>query len=319
MFERTAVPIGTGGPIPEGADAVLVKEYADRDDAAVRPTHGVEAGQNIRYAGGEYRAGEPLLEPGFRLHPRALASLAAAGVREITVGRRPRVAVVPTGNELAPPGVDPLPGQIYDATGPFLRSSVTALLGEAPISRWAPADDEASLAECFQSALSEVDVLVIAGGVSVGDRDLVKSVLEETCGVERLLWRVAVKPGKPVYVGRAGTRWVLGLPGNPASTIMHWNLLVRPLLLALQGAARPQPARIPLHLRHAVQPDPFRTRLHWSGLTWETDGPWAEPFGRTESHMLSRLSIADVLAIIPAGDIPVAAGSRVEGLILERD
>jgi len=313
----TAVPVGTGGPVPPGADAVLVKECAEVVDRTVQPTRKVNIGDNIRCAGEEFRKGETLLEPGFRLHPRAQASLAAAGVREVVVGRRPRVAVIPTGNELAPPGAEPAASQIFDANGPFLQAALESLSGERPLSGWSPTDDRESLTRCFQEALEKADVLVVTGGVSVGDRDLVKTVLEDECGVERLLWRVSVKPGKPVYVGRAGERWVLGLPGNPASTVVHWHLLVKPLLLALQGASDPAPPRLPMRLRQAVKPDRKRTRLHWSGLSWQNDGPWAEPLDRTGSHMLSRLSIADVLAIMPPGTEPVPAGSLVEGVLLE--
>ena len=153
----------------------------------------------------------------------------------------------------------------------------------------------------------------------MGDRDLVKQTLEEDLGVERLVWGIALKPGKPTYVGRLDGRWVLGLPGNPATVAVGWHTLVRPLLLALMGVADPVPPRIPVRLAAPVRPNILRTHLRWSVAEWRDHELWAEPLGRSGSHMLSDLARSELLVIIPPGEGELPAGSTVEAFRIGMD
>ncbi len=308
----TAVAIGTGGLIPAGADAVAIKEIVERAGDHISVREAVAPGAHIRRAGEELRAGEAVVAAGEILTPVRIVAAAAAGVRAVTVGRLPRVAVLSTGSELVVVGEAARPGQVVNTNTPFLAMAIEDLLGRAPETPEHAVDDRRDLADRLRSIIGSSDVLVICGGVSVGDRDLVKQVLEEDLGFARLVWRVAQKPGKPTYVGRKDGRWVIGLPGNPAAVAVGWYLLVRPLLLALMGAAEPAPRRCPVRLSETVRPDPRRTHLRWCVSEWRGNELWATPLGRSGSHMLSDLARSDLLAVIPPGEDELTVGSGVE-------
>jgi molybdopterin molybdotransferase len=248
-----------------------------------------------------------------------MAALTAGGVTSVEVARRLVVRVLTSGSEVVAACERPRLGQVPDVNGPFLRSSVAALLGYE--SRSAPAvvpDDAQAMRGCLGDALEGADLVIVTGGVSVGDRDLVKPVLEEQLAVERLVWGVAQKPGKPTYVGRRAETWVLGLPGNPAAVAVSWYVLVRPLLLALQGARAPGPPRVPVRLVAATGRNRSRTSLRWCEERWRDGELWAEPLARTGSHMLSDLARSDVLAILPPGGEALPAGTLVEAVPLGR-
>ncbi len=315
----TAVAIGTGGLLPPGADAVLTKEQARREGDFVVPLQPSKLGNHIRRAGEELRAGEVVVPSGERLGPLHIAALAAAGVTEVEVSRRPRVCVITSGNEVVPVGTAVRPGQVVDSNGPLLRLWIERLLG-IPVTATPPlADNAPALRHSFADALAEAEVLVVTGGVSVGDRDLVKQVLEEDLGVERVFWRVAQKPGKPTYTGCRGNTWVVGLPGNPAAVAAMWYVLVRPMLLALMGATTAQPPRLPVRLVAETRPNEHRTHLRWCRTVWRNGEMWAEALGRTGSHMLSTVPRADLLAIIPPGSDQLAVGTQVEAIRLALD
>ena len=237
-----AMAISTGAVIPEGADAVVPVEYVVEHDNSVRIERPAEAGAFVRPLGGDARRGDTVVSAGIRLGPAQIGALAAAGVSELTVARRPRAAVLTTGSELRLPGEELEPGQIYEANGPIVTAQLRA--AGAEVERLAPAADEA---DAHREALARglgADVLVTTGGVSVGPHDLVRSVGGQL-GVEEVFWRVAVKPGKPLWFGVRDDTLVFGLPGNPVSSLVCFELFVRPAVLALQGAAAPWPA-----LRH---------------------------------------------------------------------
>ena len=315
----TAVAIGTGGLLPPGADAVLTKEQARREGDVVVPLQRSKLGDHVRRAGEELRAGEVVVPAGERLGPLHIAALAAAGVTEVEVSRRPQVCVLTSGNEVVPAGMAVRPGQVVDSNGPLLRLWIERLLG-MPVTAAPPLTDNApALRDAFADALAEADLLIVTGGVSVGDRDLVKQVLEEELGVERVFWRVAQKPGKPIYTGCRGNTWVVGLPGNPAAVAAMWYVLVRPLLLALMGATNAQPLRLPVRLAAEIQPNGHRTHLRWCRTVWRNGEMWAEALGRTGSHMLSTVPRADLLAIIPPGSDQLPAGAQVEAIRIARD
>ena len=260
-----------------------------------------------------------MIHAGERLGALQIAALAAAGVTEVEVGRRPQVRVLTSGNEVVPAGTGVRPGQVVDCNGPLLRLSIEHLIG-APVVATPPlADDASALRHALGDAMAEADLVVVTGGVSVGDRDLVKQVLEEKLGIERVFWRVAQKPGKPTYAGHRGDTWVVGLPGNPAAVAAMWHVLVRPLLLALMGAAAARPPRLCVRLAAEVRPNTSRTHLRWCRTVWRNGEMWSEALGRSGSHMLSSFARADLLAIIPPGSERLPVGTQIDGIDLAGD
>jgi molybdopterin molybdotransferase len=230
-----AVRIFTGAPVPTGADLVVIQEEATRAGDQVR-LGPVAGGSHIRPRGGDFQAGAVLLEAGVRLDPWRLSLAAAAGRATLAVARRPRVAVLATGEELVAPGAAAGPFQIYES-GSVGLLAMLARWGATP-TRLAPTgDDAAAIAAAVRDI--QADVIVTVGGASVGDYDLVKPALA-TLGLELDVETVNVRPGKPTWFGRLGDgRLVLGLPGNPASAFVCAELFLRPLVLALQGATTP--------------------------------------------------------------------------------
>jgi molybdopterin molybdotransferase len=314
----TAIAIGTGGLLPLGADAVIPKENARRSDVGVEVLVAARRGEYIRYRGGELRAGDLVVAPGVILDPLRIAAAAMGGETVVEVARRPVVRVHTSGDEVVPLGVHPETGQMVDCNGPFLRRALAPLVGVEVETPPAIPDDRHALARALDGALEGSDVVIVTGGVSVGDRDLVKQVLEQDLGVERIVWRVAQKPGKPTYVGLRDRTWVLGLPGNPAAVAAMWFVLARPLLLALQGVVNPAPTRFAVRLAAAVQPSQVRTCLRWCRGVWDADCMKAEPLIRDASHMLSDFAAADLLVMVPAGDDLLPAGTILEAIRLER-
>ncbi|MBE0565681.1 MAG: molybdopterin molybdenumtransferase MoeA, partial [Krumholzibacteria bacterium] len=229
----------------------------------------------------------------------------------------PRVRLVTTGSEIAAAGSVPAPGRIVDTNGPFLHASLAGLLGEAPPAPAPVPDDKEALVAALAGASAGADLLVVTGGVSVGDRDLVRGLLGDHLGVAPVVQRVAVKPGKPVFVGRRGPLWVVALPGNPAAVTAHWQLLLRPLILALQGAADPAPRWFPVTLGAEVKPERSRTWLRWCTLAPAGAGLLAHPLPGAESHMLGDAALADALVAVPPGRDPVPAGTLLAALLLD--
>jgi molybdopterin molybdotransferase len=306
-----AMGIATGAVVPEGADAVIPFEYVVESDNTIEIEHAVERGANVRPAGGDTGAGETVVEAGARLEARHLAALAAAGIPEVRVARRPRTAVVVTGSELRQPGEALAPGQIYEANGILLEAQLASVGAEVDRAS-SVADEEAAHREALARGL-DADVLVTSGGVSVGPHDLVRAILSEL-GVEEVFWGVSVKPGKPISFGVAGDRLVFGLPGNPVSVLVGFELFVRPALLALQGSADPGPRFERGVLGSGVTRNPARDELVRARVRRPSVGPVVEPLAGRESHMIARAAGADALALIPRGNGDVGAGEAVEFL-----
>jgi molybdopterin molybdotransferase len=305
-----AMAIATGGVVPEGADAVIPVEYVVDHDNEVQIPEAAVVGANIRPRGGDLRAGDEVVPAGTRLGPAQLGALAAAGVAEVDCGVVPRAAVVATGTELRRPGEPLGPGEVYEANGLILETQLRS--AGASVERLAAvADDEDAHREAIARGL-EHDVLVTSGGVSVGPHDLVRRV-ESELGVEEVFWRVAVKPGKPVSFGVRERTLVFGLPGNPVSSLVAFELFVRPCVLALQGVADPLPRFEPGVLAAAVKRNTARDELVRGRRNVSSDGDAVElePVVGQDSHMIARSAAADVLVLIPRGDGELEAGSRV--------
>jgi molybdopterin molybdotransferase len=234
MKPGEAVRIFTGAPMPQGADTVLIQENTTREGDVLIANATEARGRNIRKAGVDFSDGEPLIAAGRRLSPRDLALAAAANHPTLLVRRRPRVAILATGDELVRPGAARGPAQIVASNNYAVAGVVTALGGEA-IDLGIAVDDMKALAQSFaQAAESKADILVTLGGASVGEYDLVQKALIDS-GLELGFWRIAMRPGKPLMHGRLGAMAVLGLPGNPVSSVVCAAIFLRPLMLTLLG------------------------------------------------------------------------------------
>lgn len=245
-----AVRIFTGAVLPTGADAVLLQEDARVVQDAVETTVPIRADQHVRRRGHDIRQGATLFEKGKRLGAFDLAWMAACGIRSLQVRRRIRVAVLSTGDELAAPGEELAPGQIYDSN----RLALKSLLQQKAVrvdDLGCIADDPAEIRKALHDAAGQADLIACSGGVSVGDADYVKAVVEEIGSLD--FWRVALKPGKPLAVGRIGRALFFGLPGNPVSTIVTYLLFVAPTVDRLSGTSPSPPLALPAVLLDAVR------------------------------------------------------------------
>jgi molybdopterin molybdotransferase len=310
-----AMGIATGGAVPEGADAVVPIEYVVERDNEVEIDTVAEAGANVRPRGGDIRAGEVVVDAGSTLTPARLGALAAAGIPQARCTRRPRAAVLPTGTELRRPGEQLAAGEIYEANGLILSAQLGAA-GAAVELMPAVSDQEAAHRAALERAL-EADVVVTSGGVSVGPHDLVRRV-EAELGVEEVFWRVAVKPGKPIAFGVRGKTLVFGLPGNPVSALVGFELFVRPAIRALQGVPEPLPEFERGRLTGgARRRNPDRDELVRARLRTSSEGPVLEPLSGQASHMIARAAGADALVLISRGEGEVADGSLIDYLRLD--
>jgi molybdopterin molybdotransferase len=308
-----AMAIATGGVVPGGADAVVPIEYVVDHGNEVEIGERVEDGANVRPLGGDIERGAIVVAAGTVLGAPQIGALAAAGVADIVSARRPRAAVLATGSELRPPGSELQPGEIYDANGVILATQLES--AGAEVERLEPvADDEAAHRSALEQGLG-ADVLVSSGGVSVGPHDLVRSVGAEL-GVEEVLWGVAVKPGKPLWFGVRDRTLVFGVPGNPVSALVCFEIFVRPAVLALQGVEAPLPRFEPGTLSRGVRRNPQRTELVRARSRVDGSAVALEPLTGQDSHMIARAAGADVLVLVPAGDGELAAGAAVSFLRL---
>ena len=305
-----ATPISTGAMIPVGADAVVPIERTTSSGSEVE-VEVVATGDNVRERGGDVRSGDQVAGSGVRLSPWAVGAIAAVGRSSVQCARRPRVAVLATGSELRPPGEQLGPGEIYESNTLLLAAQLAE--AGAEVEALQPvADDEHATRRALERGLA-FDVLITSGGVSVGRHDLVRPALA-ALGAEEVFWRVAVKPGKPVAFAVRGAALVFGLPGNPVSSLVGFELFVRPAVLALQGASDPGPRWQPGRLAAAVRRDGARDQLVRARRRFDGGVVLLEPVRGQESHMIARAAGADSLVLVRRGEGELAAGDAVDYL-----
>jgi molybdopterin molybdotransferase len=304
-----ALRIFTGGVIPDGADAVVIQEDTVRAGEIVTVNESVKPGRHIRPAGVDFSAGDVLLQRGRRLTDRDLALAASMNHPALPVFRRPRLAMLATGDELVMPGTDPAPGQIVYSNGYALRALARAE-GAEVIDLGIAADTlEATQAAIRQARDLGVDLLVTTGGASAGDHDLVKSALEAE-GTAIAFWKIAMRPGKPMMHGQLGTMRVIGLPGNPVSSYVCAYLFMVPLIRALSGSAEVAHRREPALLGTDLPANDQREDYLRAHLALGADGRQvATPVDSQDSSLLARLSAAGALVIRPPFAPAAAAGS----------
>ncbi|HEY3679613.1 MAG TPA: gephyrin-like molybdotransferase Glp [Bradyrhizobium sp.] len=313
-----AVRIFTGGVIPDGADAIVIQEDTEVDGQTITITEATNIGRHIRPAGVDFHKGDVLLRGGSRLSDRDLSLAASMNYPELAVRRRPKVAVLATGDELVMPGSQPGPGQIVYSNGYALRALARAE-GAETIDLGIAADTVDATTRGIRRARDfGADVLITTGGASVGDHDLVKQSLEAE-GVTMAFWRIAMRPGKPMMHGRLGGMRVIGLPGNPVSSYVCAYLFLVPLIRALTGRSRVHHFRETAILGRDIAANDLREDYLRARLEEREDGAWiATPVTHQDSSLLGNLAAAQAL-LVRAPFAPAASkGTRCDILKLPR-
>ncbi len=308
-----AVRILTGAPLPAGADAALQQELTEVADGWVTFSAPVAPGTNIRYTGSDVRPGALLVHAGVELGPAEIALLASLGVAPARVTRRPRVAILATGDELVAPGEPLAPGKIYNSNTPYLVAAVTRA-GAEPIALGVAPDREEELRALLQQAQTGFDLILTSGGVSVGDYDLVKQLLSEQGEVE--FWRVRIRPGKPLAFGSLGGVPLLGLPGNPVSAAVTFELFGRPAIRRMLGAAQVERPLVEVTLEGAEQRRTDRRQFVRVRLASRAGRLIARATGEQDSHLISSLQGATALLVVPEGEGVIRSGELAQALLL---
>lgn len=305
-----AARIFTGAQLPAGADAIVIQEDTDSDGDHVVVREVSAIGRYVRHAGLDFRQGQVGLARGKLLTARDVGLAAAMNVPWLSVHRRPRVAILATGNEIVLPGEPIGPGQIVSSNSFALGASVIAC-GAAPIHLPVALDDRDSLLRAADAAAG-ADLLVTSGGASVGEHDLVRTVFTER-GLSLDFWKIAMRPGKPLMFGRMQNVPVIGLPGNPVSAFVCALLFIRPALLVMSGIGSAEPARSTARLSCDLPENDRREDYLRASLTRDCGGNLiATPFPRQDSSMMSLLANADCLVIRPPHAPPARVGDLVE-------
>lgn len=305
------IRIFTGAILPAGADAVVMQEDTQIDAGRpdeIRILDGVKPWENIRFRGEDVKCGATLASPGDILGAAQMALLAASGVGQVSVGRRPKVALLATGSELKEAGSLLTPGQIYESNRAALAPLIAAA-GGVPKIFPIVSDDQEATRTALSRALVECDLVITCGGVSVGEMDFVKSAFEELDG-QLQFWKVAIKPGRPFVFGRYDEKFLFGLPGNPVSAFVTFLLLARPALLRWQGATQ---TGLPVSTGILVEPFfNLGTRRHFTRVTVDGKGG-VHSAGTQASHVLGSLAQADGLVDVPP-ETTLSAGAIVQVL-----
>ncbi len=312
------VRIFTGGVMPRGADTVVMQERASEDANGVRIAAGAvtKAGQNRRFAGEDLKAGQTVFHDGQRMRPAEIGMLASLGIGEISVYRKLRVAFFSTGDELKSIGTTLAPGEIYDSNRYTLYGMLTRLHCEV-IDMGVIEDTPAVVERALANAAEAADVVITSGGVSVGEADYIKAILDKLGEV--LFWKIAMKPGRPLAYGRIGNAHFFGLPGNPVAVMVTFYQFVRDALFVLQGdrSAQAQPT-FKVALSAPIKKVPGRTEFQRGILTSDSNGTWSvRTTGDQGSGILSSMSQANCFIVLGTDTGNVAAGELVEIQLLE--
>ncbi|MDP9186417.1 MAG: molybdopterin molybdotransferase MoeA [Verrucomicrobiota bacterium] len=303
------VRIFTGAPMPAGADAIVMQEDVTRDGDQIVVNVDVDPGEFVRKKGCDLSQGQKIVAKGERIHATTLALLASQGFAEVVVDGEVRAAIISTGDELATPGEKLQPGQIYDSNSLLLRSLLQRCGAVVTLAENC-SDDADSLRTAIQSAAKN-EILIVSGGVSVGEHDLVQPTLRGL-GAKIDIWRVAIKPGKPFLFGQLGSCFVFGLPGNPVSAFVTFLQFVRPAILRMMGANELDLLKMPAKLTVDLTND--SERAHYVRGRLE-NGNFA-PIGRQESHALFGLSQSNALLRVETGE-SLKAGETVQVQVWE--
>lgn len=308
----TAARIMTGAPLPAGADAMIPFELCEERDGVLFVQRAVQPGDNVHTVGQDVAPGMVVLEQGAVLGPAEVGLLATLGVTRVSVVRRPRVAVLSTGDELVEPGAPRPPGAVRDANRYALLAAAREA-GCATLTLGIVRDDDATQRAAILRGLAQADVLVTSGGVSMGTRDLVKPILAELGTVH--FGRVAFKPGKPTTFATIDDKLVFGLPGNPVSSLVSFEVFVRPALRALQGDAHPHRPRVRVTLTTPVHPAADRPEYQRVVVTWQAGRLVAASTGPQGSSRLLSLYGANGLLLVPPGETPYPVGAELEAML----
>ncbi|MBO9419069.1 molybdopterin molybdotransferase MoeA [Labrenzia sp. R4_2] len=311
-----AVRIFTGAPVPEGADTILIQENAERCDDRIKVLENPAKRAFVRAAGLDFSEGDILLNPPLKLDYRHLALAAAMNHAVLPVVKRPKVAILATGDELVRPGGRPGPDQIIASNHAGIAAMVEDCGGE-PLDLGISPDEPKELAACVKRAITEeADILVTLGGASVGDHDLVQDVLGNE-GMDLSFWRIAMRPGKPLMAGRLGKTKVLGLPGNPVSSLVCGLLFLKPLIAKMLGAPNGSATPKEAILAEAIGENDRRQDYVRAMLSEDADGRLiAAPFPKQDSSMLALLAKSGGLIVRPPFAPAEPAGAAVPVLVL---
>jgi molybdopterin molybdotransferase len=314
LMPGTAARIFTGAAIPVGADVVVMQEDCKEVAGVVTVSAPVSVGQNIRPRGQDIRAGEVVLEKGRVLRPQDMGLLASVGCAQVQVYRPLRVAVLSTGDELIEPGSGELPeGRIYNSNRYTLAGLLHSINMEF-VDCGFVADDPDATNQALLDAAGRADCVITSGGVSVGEEDHVKNQVERLGRLD--LWKLAIKPGKPLAFGRIGHTPFIGLPGNPTSVFVTFCLIARPFLLKMQGVSEPEPPRLLARAAFTVGRPGTRQEYLRVMLENAEQGLQAVRYANQSSGVLSSVSHSNALAVVPAG-VTVQHGDSVEVILLD--
>jgi molybdopterin molybdotransferase len=309
-----AIRIMTGAPMPEGADAVVMIEDTTTDGGKVTIAREARAKDHVRFAGEDIPPGATAVEAGTMMKPAHIGLAAALGYAELTVSVRPKVAIISTGDELVEPGTPLAPGQIRNSNAFSIAAQVLEAGGE-PIRLGIAKDTEDDVRAKLAEGLAAADAVITTGGVSVGDYDVVKAVLESMG--EMVFWTVAMKPGKPLAFGILSGKPVFGVPGNPATSVVSFETFIRPALLKMQGRTnllRPVAHAV---LDVALKKKPGRAHLVRAVVRHEADGLHASPAGPQGSAVLSTMTRADALLVLAREAEGYEAGDKVPAILID--
>lgn len=310
----SAARIFTGAMIPDGADTVVMQEDCREEDGVLRVDVTPVPGDHVRPRGQDLAAGATVLRAGRILRPQDLGLLASVGAAEVEVRRPLRVAVVSTGDELVEPGsgVTPRAGQLYNSNR-YMLGALLRRLGVEVVDGGILPDDGPATAAAFERLAGQADCILSSGGVSVGEEDHVRAQVERLGALH--LWRLAIKPGKPLAFGHVGDTPFIGLPGNPTSSFVTFCLLARPFLLKAQGAAECAPLAVPVRAEFTVARPGTRQEYLRVSLERDKGELVARRFDNQSSGVLSSVCYSDGLAVVPVGAV-IRPGDAVDVLLL---